>query len=97
MARSARMAGAQAAAAAGVERGDIGTGLSRQEARSLAYGGLHARLQKHQALIALPRRLAPLPIGAGFVIGRNDPELLDDRRCGADLRYLLTHCGFEVA
>jgi hypothetical protein len=62
MARPAGPAGAQGAAAAGAGRGDIGSGLSRQQAGSLAYGGLRARLKKHQALIALLRRLAPLPI-----------------------------------
>jgi hypothetical protein len=61
---ASRKARPQVKAAAGAGRGDIGTRASRQEeARSLAFGGLHARLQKHEALIALPRRLglqAPL-------------------------------------
>jgi hypothetical protein len=76
MARPAGSAGAQVAAAAGAGRGDIGSGLSRQQAGSLAFGGLRARLEKHQALIALLRRLAPLPIAAGFVIA---PRLCEPR------------------
>jgi hypothetical protein len=76
MARPAGSAGAQVAEAAGAGRGDIGSGLRRQQAGSLAFGGLRARLEKPQALIALLRRLAPLPIAAGFVIA---PRLCEPR------------------
>ena len=53
MARPAGSAGAQGAATTELERGPIGSGLSRQEPGSVAYGGLHATLEEHEALIAL--------------------------------------------
>ena len=53
MARPAGSAGAQGAATTELARGPIGSGLSRQEPGSVAYGGLHATLEKHEALIAL--------------------------------------------
>ena len=53
MARPAGSAGAQGAATTELARGPIGSGLSRQEPGSVAYGGLHATLEEHEALIAL--------------------------------------------
>ena len=53
MARPAGSAGAQGAATTELGRGPIGSGLSRQEPGSVVYGGLHATLEEHEALIAL--------------------------------------------
>ena len=53
MARPAGSAGAQGAATTELERGPIGSGLSRQEQGSVVYRGLHATLEEHEALIAL--------------------------------------------